>query len=153
MLDCDDVNSDDDLDHEDDIDEDGMSDWGPSQEASQMSLPAFARPPGRDSTGGGREGDQRDSTSTTPPCDDQAHHGVAATSPPSHRKRKKGCRINNPLNGMVYLSPFLKAIVDTPQYQRTKNIKQLGACFQVFPGGGHTRYQLIGLPIRLMYPS
>ncbi|MDA8003010.1 MAG: HD domain-containing protein, partial [Alphaproteobacteria bacterium] len=39
------------------------------------------------------------------------------------------------------LHPLLVAIVDTPEFQRLRRIKALGACSYVFPGAEHSRFE------------
>lgn len=53
------------------------------------------------------------------------------------------CRqvFNDPIHGHVELHPLLVKIIDTPQFQRLRNIKQLGATYLVFPGASHNRFE------------
>ncbi|XP_068119754.1 deoxynucleoside triphosphate triphosphohydrolase SAMHD1-like [Hyperolius riggenbachi] len=48
---------------------------------------------------------------------------------------------NDPIHGHIELHPLLVRIIDTPQFQRLRNIKQLGGCYYVFPGGSHNRFE------------
>ncbi|XP_077573650.1 deoxynucleoside triphosphate triphosphohydrolase SAMHD1 [Stigmatopora nigra] len=48
---------------------------------------------------------------------------------------------NDPIHGHVELHPLLVKIVDTPQFQRLRNIKQLGGAYFVFPGASHNRFE------------
>lgn len=48
---------------------------------------------------------------------------------------------NDPIHGHVELHPLLIKIIDTPQFQRLRNIKQLGATYFVFPGASHNRFE------------
>ncbi|XP_049610389.1 deoxynucleoside triphosphate triphosphohydrolase SAMHD1 isoform X2 [Syngnathus scovelli] len=48
---------------------------------------------------------------------------------------------NDPIHGHVELHPLLVKIIDTPQFQRLRNIKQLGATYFVFPGASHNRFE------------
>ncbi|KAM7404835.1 hypothetical protein PAMP_012146 [Pampus punctatissimus] len=48
---------------------------------------------------------------------------------------------NDPIHGHVELHPLLIKIIDTPQFQRLRNIKQLGATYLVFPGASHNRFE------------
>lgn len=46
----------------------------------------------------------------------------------------------DPVHGSVILNQVLTAIVDTPQFQRLRDIKQLGAAYWVYPGACHNRF-------------
>ncbi|XP_043946114.1 deoxynucleoside triphosphate triphosphohydrolase SAMHD1 [Protopterus annectens] len=48
---------------------------------------------------------------------------------------------NDPIHGHFELHPLLVQIIDTPQFQRLRNIKQLGGTYFVFPGGSHNRFE------------
>lgn len=48
---------------------------------------------------------------------------------------------NDPIHGHIELHPLLVRIIDTPQFQRLRYIKQLGATYMVFPGAAHNRFE------------
>ncbi|XP_059905135.1 deoxynucleoside triphosphate triphosphohydrolase SAMHD1-like isoform X11 [Gadus macrocephalus] len=48
---------------------------------------------------------------------------------------------NDPIHGHIELHPLLVKIIDTPQFQRLRNIKQLGGVYYVFPGASHNRFE------------
>uniref|UniRef100_A0A8C5EMJ6 Deoxynucleoside triphosphate triphosphohydrolase SAMHD1 n=1 Tax=Gouania willdenowi TaxID=441366 RepID=A0A8C5EMJ6_GOUWI len=48
---------------------------------------------------------------------------------------------NDPIHGHLELHPLLVKIIDTPQFQRLRNIKQLGGVYLVFPGASHNRFE------------
>ncbi|XP_066442922.1 deoxynucleoside triphosphate triphosphohydrolase SAMHD1-like [Eleutherodactylus coqui] len=48
---------------------------------------------------------------------------------------------NDPVHGHIELHPLLVYIIDTPQFQRLRNIKQLSAKYYVFPGASHNRFE------------
>src|SRR5437764_5498624 len=48
-----------------------------------------------------------------------------------------GCNIR----GNIKVSPLALKIIDTPEFQRLRNIKQLGVCQYVFPAATHTRFE------------
>uniref|UniRef100_A0A3B3ZVS1 Deoxynucleoside triphosphate triphosphohydrolase SAMHD1 n=1 Tax=Periophthalmus magnuspinnatus TaxID=409849 RepID=A0A3B3ZVS1_9GOBI len=48
---------------------------------------------------------------------------------------------NDPIHGHVELHPLLIKIIDTPQFQRLRHIKQLGGTYFVFPGASHNRFE------------
>ncbi|TPX34637.1 hypothetical protein SmJEL517_g02664 [Synchytrium microbalum] len=49
--------------------------------------------------------------------------------------------LNDPIHGLIDLDPFDVAIIDTRAFQRLREIKQLGACYYVFPGATHNRFE------------
>ncbi|KAM4738332.1 deoxynucleoside triphosphate triphosphohydrolase SAMHD1-like [Anableps anableps] len=48
---------------------------------------------------------------------------------------------NDPIHGSLELHPLLVKIIDTPQFQRLRYIKQLGGKCYVYPGATHTRFE------------
>ncbi|KAM9350985.1 deoxynucleoside triphosphate triphosphohydrolase SAMHD1-like [Symphorus nematophorus] len=48
---------------------------------------------------------------------------------------------NDPIHGHVELHPLLIKIIDTPQFQRLRYIKQLGGVYFVYPGASHNRFE------------
>src|SRR5215510_4821465 len=59
-------------------------------------------------------------------------------SPVSQTKRSSVIR--DPVHGDVYLTHEEIAILDTPEMQRLRGVKQLGTAYLVFPGAVHTRF-------------
>ncbi|XP_054029647.1 deoxynucleoside triphosphate triphosphohydrolase SAMHD1 [Dryobates pubescens] len=48
---------------------------------------------------------------------------------------------NDPIHGHIEMHPLLVRIIDTPQFQRLRYIKQLGGTYFVFPGASHNRFE------------
>ena len=42
-------------------------------------------------------------------------------------------QIYDPIHGFISLSPLMIKIIDTPEFQRLRDLKQLGATYFVFP--------------------
>uniref|UniRef100_A0A671WAZ2 HD domain-containing protein n=1 Tax=Sparus aurata TaxID=8175 RepID=A0A671WAZ2_SPAAU len=52
------------------------------------------------------------------------------------------CKVfNDPIHGHLELHPLLIKIIDTPQFQRLRFIKQLGGAYFVYPGASHNRFE------------
>jgi len=49
--------------------------------------------------------------------------------------------IRDSLNGNLQLNEFEVKLIDTPQIQRLRRIKQLGFTYLVYPGANHTRFE------------
>jgi HD superfamily phosphohydrolase len=49
--------------------------------------------------------------------------------------------IFDPIHKYIEIHPILQKIIDTPEFQRLRNIKQLGACYYIFPGASHNRFE------------
>jgi HD superfamily phosphohydrolase len=45
------------------------------------------------------------------------------------------------IHGNIAIDPLSKQIIDTDEFQRLRNIKQLGCCNYVFPSAVHTRFE------------
>lgn len=59
----------------------------------------------------------------------------------SESKKRKITIINDPIWGPIELHPLCMRIINTPQFQRLRNIKQLGGCSFVYPGACHSRFE------------
>lgn len=49
--------------------------------------------------------------------------------------------INDPVHGHIVLPDYCVEVVDTPQFQRLRDLKQMGAAYFVFPGASHNRFE------------
>ncbi|MEI6348029.1 MAG: HD domain-containing protein [Bacteroidota bacterium] len=50
-------------------------------------------------------------------------------------------KLRIPVSGSILLSKEIKALIDTPQFQRLRGVRQLGPTIFVFPGANHTRFE------------
>ncbi|XP_072520762.1 deoxynucleoside triphosphate triphosphohydrolase SAMHD1-like [Salminus brasiliensis] len=58
------------------------------------------------------------------------------------RKEKAVYKIfNDSVHGHIEMHPLLVKIIDTPAFQRLRNIKQFGGGYLVFPGVSHNRFE------------
>ncbi|XP_053400926.1 deoxynucleoside triphosphate triphosphohydrolase SAMHD1-like isoform X2 [Mercenaria mercenaria] len=48
---------------------------------------------------------------------------------------------NDPVHGQIEIHPVCIRIIDTPQFQRLRHIKQLDTCYLVYPGASHNRFE------------
>jgi HD superfamily phosphohydrolase len=48
--------------------------------------------------------------------------------------------IRDPIHGVIEVSADERRLIDSPQFQRLRNVKQLGFADLAFPGATHTRY-------------
>ncbi|KAI9261697.1 hypothetical protein BY458DRAFT_439554 [Sporodiniella umbellata] len=49
--------------------------------------------------------------------------------------------INDPIHGHIMLDDYTVDFIDTAQFQRLRELKQLGVLYYVFPGGSHNRFE------------
>lgn len=49
--------------------------------------------------------------------------------------------MNDPIHGHIEIPSLCISILDTPQFQRLRNLKQLGTTYWVFPGASHNRFE------------
>ncbi len=54
--------------------------------------------------------------------------------------RKRFSVVRDPVHGDIYLTHEEIAVLDTPEVQRLRGVKQLGTAYLVFPGAVHTRF-------------
>ena len=50
-------------------------------------------------------------------------------------------RVRDPIHDYIQLSQAELALVNTPQFQRLRGIRQLGLAYLVYPGANHTRFE------------
>lgn len=49
-------------------------------------------------------------------------------------------RVYCPIHGFITLTDVMKQIIDTPEFQRLRDLKQLGAAYYVYPSATHSRF-------------
>ena len=54
---------------------------------------------------------------------------------------QSGKLIHDPIHGHIYVDDDLVCIIDTPHFQRLRDLKQLGTSYFVFPGACHNRFE------------
>lgn len=54
---------------------------------------------------------------------------------------QKQTRIYDPIHGFIELTPLMKQLIDTEEFQRLRDLKQLGTTSFVFPSANHTRFE------------
>ena len=50
-------------------------------------------------------------------------------------------KLRIPVSGSIFLSKEVREIIDTPEFQRLRGVRQLGPTMFVFPGANHTRFE------------
>ena len=50
-------------------------------------------------------------------------------------------QIYDPVHGFITITPLMQNIIDTPEFQRLRDLKQLGAVHYVYPSATHTRFE------------
>ena len=48
---------------------------------------------------------------------------------------------NDCIHAYIRVHPVCVKIIDTPQFQRLRNLKQLGSVYFVYPGASHNRFE------------
>lgn len=56
-------------------------------------------------------------------------------------KRGLMVRIRDPIHGVISLSELEKSLLDSPEVQRLRGIRQLATAYLVYPGANHTRFE------------
>src|SRR3954470_20181846 len=49
--------------------------------------------------------------------------------------------IRDPLHNNIRLDPLGRELIETPEFQRLRYVRQLGLAFLVYPGATHTRFE------------
>lgn len=66
---------------------------------------------------------------------------VADTEQAKELTSNTGKIFNDPIHGHIEIHPLCVKIIDTPQFQRLRSIKQLGGTYFVYPGASHNRFE------------
>jgi len=66
---------------------------------------------------------------------------VETASQIDEMSKKNSKLINDPIHGYITLSGALMEVIDTPQFQRLRDLKQLGSTYYIFPGASHNRFE------------
>ncbi|XP_048322886.2 uncharacterized protein LOC125420336 [Ziziphus jujuba] len=61
--------------------------------------------------------------------------------PPPEFGRKYSKIVHDNVHGDISLDPLCLKFIDTPQFQRLRDLKQLGLTYMVYPGAVHTRFE------------
>lgn len=74
------------------------------------------------------------------------HRGTFAPNPitmasPVKEPAPRPKIFNDPIHGHIELHPLCVKVIDTPQFQRLKDLKQVGGVYSVFPGAAHNRFE------------
>jgi HD superfamily phosphohydrolase len=49
--------------------------------------------------------------------------------------------IGDPIHHMITVDDAVLQVIDTPEFQRLRDLKQLGTAYYVFPGASHNRFE------------
>ena len=72
------------------------------------------------------------------------NHLQKAAKPKHHLLRQvttQRAEIRDPIHGYIYASELERELIDTPELQRLRRIRQLAGCHLVYPGGQHSRFE------------
>lgn len=58
----------------------------------------------------------------------------------TEENKNKSSYFNDPIHGNICMDGLCLKIIDTREFQRLRELKQLGTCDFVFPGATHTRF-------------
>lgn len=74
-----------------------------------------------------------------PNANSEESDGSVSMTAPTAKQRNKTLR--DPIQVDIELTPLEIRVIDTPDFQRLRYIKQLGTASYVFPGATHTRFE------------
>ena len=57
------------------------------------------------------------------------------------KNRVNSMQIFDNIHGSIIIDDYAQKIIDTIEFQRLRDIKQLGCCYLVFPCAVHTRFE------------
>lgn len=74
-------------------------------------------------------------------CYDEAFPLSQQATAPVFQDRRHTKTVRDNVHGTIYLDPLSLRFIDTEQFQRLRDIKQLGMCNLVYPGAVHSRFE------------
>ena len=60
---------------------------------------------------------------------------------PVKQHRRHGKMFNDPVHNFFRLDPVSIDVIDSAQFQRLRELKQLGMTYYIFPGASHNRFE------------
>ncbi|KAF5740364.1 deoxynucleoside triphosphate triphosphohydrolase SAMHD1 [Tripterygium wilfordii] len=74
-------------------------------------------------------------------CNDDLSSSTIYGLPPHAQQQRFSKHVHDNVHGNIFLDPLSLKFIDTEQFQRLRELKQLGATYMVYPGAMHSRFE------------